>query len=143
MNLCIHEMDEEFCAYCRSNGSQNQMVYATPGGSVVHRRSNCELLTSGQAAVDAIGGKTGPINLVFRDKYPGRGDCTWCMPRNPIGTCSVKVGDEMFAGQILNVRRTQFGYFVYLVRYELPDGRISEQQFNASALIDLIMDKDG
>ena len=73
MDRCIHELETFSCADCRPRTVAGQIVYATPGGSVVHRRPDCEMLARGQASVDSAGGRIGVINPVHRDKHPGRG----------------------------------------------------------------------
>jgi len=139
MEKCIHELDTISCADCRPRRVKEQMVYATPGGSVVHRRQDCELLERGQAAVDAAGGRIGVINPVHRDKYPGRGDCAWCTADIAIGSCSFFVNDELVDGIIINTRSLGYGHTAYLVRFENSLGKVIEKQFKRSQFIEFKM----
>jgi hypothetical protein len=137
MDRCIHELDTFACADCRPRTSIDQMVYATPGGSVVHRRADCEMLARGQASVDSAGGRVGVINPVHRDKYPGRGDCSWCMSEQDLGSCKIRIDGSLIDGIVLNTRPLGYGHLAYLVRYKGQDGRVIEVQMKKSQLIDL------
>jgi hypothetical protein len=134
MSRCIHELDTSTCADCRPRPNSTQMVYATPGGSVVHRRPDCEMLARGQAAVESNDGRVGIINPVFRDKYPGRGDCSWCMADLEIGQCTLLINGKRTSGSVINVRPLGYGHKAYLVRYESTDGKVLESQFKRNQL---------
>jgi len=136
---CFHDLEVISCADCRPRTSAVQTVYATPGGGVVHRRPDCEMLARGQASVDAAGGRTGAINPADRNKYPGRGDCTWCMAEKVIGTCKINVNDVLLAAVIINTRPLSYGHLAYLVRYQSADGKVVEKQCKKLQLIDLQM----
>jgi hypothetical protein len=139
MDRCIHELDTFACADCRPRVVTGEMVYATPGGSVVHRRPDCEMLARGQASVDSAGGRIGVINPVHRDKYPGRGECAWCMAEHELGSCSFYMDKELMDGVIINTRPLGYGHIAYLVRFKSPAGKVVEMQFKKSQLIDLTM----
>lgn len=142
MERCIHELDVISCADCKPRNSKDQMVYATPGGSVVHRRADCEMLARGQSAVDSMGGRIGSINLVDRNRYPGRGDCAWCMSDAEIGSCKVSVDDAIIDAIVINRRPLGYGHLAYLVRYTTPEGSVIEVQMKKSQLFDLHMKRD-
>lgn len=113
------------------------MVYATPGGSVVHRRPDCEMLSRGQASVDSAGGRIGVINPVHRDKYPARGDCAWCMAEQELGSCQIFINEVPTDAIIINTRPLGYGHLAYLVRYMGKDGRVVEIQMKKGQLLEL------
>ena len=142
MDRCIHELDTFACADCRPQIETGQMVYATPGGSVVHRRPDCEMLARGQASVDSAGGRIGVINPVHRDKYPGRGDCAWCMAEQEIVSCQILINKEPVDAIIINTRPLGYGHLAYLVRYKDQDGKVVEVQMKKKQLIELQIESD-
>jgi len=137
MDRCIHELDTFACVDCRPRIETGQMVYATPGGSVVHRRPDCEMLARGQASVDSAGGRVGVINPVHIDKYPDRGDCSWCISDQELGTCKIRIEDSLIDGIVINTRPLGYGHLAYLVRYKNQAGREIEAQMKKSQLLDL------
>ncbi len=142
MDRCIHELDTFACADCRPRIETGQMVYATPGGSVVHRRPDCEMLTRGQASVDSAGGRIGVINPVHRDKYPGRGDCAWCMAEQEIGSCQILINEAPIDAIIINTRPLGYGHLAYLVRYKDEEGKVVEVQMKKKQLVSLQLKND-
>ena len=142
MDRCIHELETFSCADCRPRTVSGQIVYATPGGSVVHRRPDCEMLARGQASVDSAGGRIGVINPVHRDKYPGRGDCAWCMAEQEIGSCQILINEVPTDAIIINTRPLGYGHLAYLVRYKAQDGRVVEVQMKKKQFMDLQIKND-
>lgn len=80
MGRCIHEMEVDQCAHCKSPPTGiNKMVYVTLGGQVFHNDSNCEYLASGQNWAESKGYNLHPINPVsWGTAMATRGACELC-----------------------------------------------------------------
>ena len=136
-NICIHEFERNQCALCKPRESRREHVYATVGGSTVHSRPDCELLLKGQISADANGLRNYTINPVFWDKYPNRGECSWCTADSEIGRCDVLIEGTWTLGIVLATRPIGYGNKEYLVKYESNSGATKQRGYRIKEIRNL------
>jgi len=81
-DFCIHEMERDFCIYCRKPPiGINQIVYITKGGQAFHNKPDCASLEIGQDYAYGKGMKNHPVTPVgWGQAYVSKHPCLTCCP---------------------------------------------------------------
>lgn len=133
---CLHELLIEQCSYCKlGKDGIPDIVYVTKGGAVFHKRSDCELLISGQHFAYSLGFLNHPINPVHRSSVAELGRCEWCfasLDRKFYRACQVYYRGNWANALLIRTRELGHGKKEYLVQFKNGEGKIIEKGIRES-----------